>query len=54
MKPRKVFVTLEIETDAPVNELRTITHWEFYGEFNFMKITEKPKVSIAQPVKKKA
>ena len=50
-KIRKVMVTMEVETDASVAELRDPDNYTYYGNGEFF-ITEKPKVTVVQPIKK--
>lgn len=52
MKTRKVVITLEVETDAKVDELKHLDNWGCYVNCLYFCITEKPKVTVVQAVKK--
>ncbi len=47
MKPRRVVVSLEIETDAKVDELKEQWRWNFNYMGHFF-IMEKPKVTVVK------
>lgn len=57
MKSRKVIVTIELETDAPLETLKNINNWAVYnnqdGDLTNLGTTiEQISVNVAKPVKK--
>ena len=54
MKPRRVLVTLEIETDQELRDLKNHEWWNMHGLSNYWRVTAwQAQANVIKPEKKK-